>query len=80
MQRHPRAELRTADAAALLNVSPVAFSSTFHRLVGRSFADYVNEHRVDEVAQDCGFLTLSHFNAQIRQRVGETPPVYRKRI
>ena len=93
VQRHLGAELRTADAAALLHVSPAAFSRSFQRLVGRSFTDYVNELRVAEacvqlrrsdrpiaeVAEACGFLTLSHFNAQFRQRVGETPRGYRGR-
>jgi AraC-like DNA-binding protein len=91
VQRHLGAELRTADAAALLHVSPAAFSRSFQRLVGRSFTDYVNELRVAEacvqlrrsdrpiaeVAQACGFLTLSHFNAEFRRRTGTTPRAYR---
>lgn len=88
------AELRVADAAALLHVSPAAFSRSFQRLTGRRFADYLNELRVGEacvlllagdrpvaeVAQQVGFATLSHFNAQFRLRTGETPKAYRSQV
>jgi transcriptional regulator GlxA family with amidase domain len=93
VQRHLGAELRTADAAELLHVSPAAFSRSFQRLVGRSFTDYVNELRTAEAcvqlrrsdrpvadwAQACGYLTLPHCHAQLKQGMREKPRAHRGR-
>ncbi len=92
VEQHLGAELRVADAAALLHVSPAAFSRSFARLTGRRFGDYLNERRIGEaclqlrqgdrpvaeVARQVGFATLSHFNAEFLRRVGSTPSRYRR--
>lgn len=92
VEQHLGAELRVADAAALLHVSPAAFSRSFARLTGRRFGDYLNERRISEaclqlrqgdrpvaeVARQVGFATLSHFNAEFLRRVGSTPSRYRR--
>lgn len=82
----------TVDAAARhLHVTPAAFSRTFKRLVGSGFTRYVTDLRVAEaqlllrrtdhpitrVAADCGFATMSNFNAQFLARVGCSPRAYR---
>ena len=84
-------ELRAADAAALLHVTPAAFSRSFHRLVGKPFSVYVNDLRiaeaclllarsdrpVAEIARCCGYATLSNFNQHFRARLGLAPRAYR---
>lgn len=89
---HLHEPIDSAQAAAVLHVSPGAFSRSFHRMAGKPFTDYVNDLRiaeacvllrrhdrpVAEVARRCGFLTLSHFNRQFRLRVGKTPRAYRR--
>ncbi|TXH65465.1 MAG: AraC family transcriptional regulator [Lysobacteraceae bacterium] len=79
-------------AAAILHVSPGAFSRSFQRLAGKPFTAYVNDLRIAEaclqlkrtdrpiaeVAQRCGFATLSHFNRQFRLRAGVAPRAYRR--
>lgn len=82
----------TVDAAAQhLHVTPAAFSRTFKRLVGCGFTRYVTDLRIAEaqlllrrtdfpvtrVAADCGFATMSNFNAQFLARVGCSPRAYR---
>ena len=85
-------EALTVDAAAQhLHVTPAAFSRTFKRLVGCGFTRYVTDLRIAEaqlllrrtalpvtrVAADCGFATMSNFNAQFLARVGCSPRAYR---
>ncbi len=92
IRKHLHGTLSIEEAAAILHVSPGAFSRSFHRLAGKPFTDYVNDLRIAEacmllrqhdrpiaeIAQRCGFATLSHFNRQFRMRVGTTPRAYRR--
>lgn len=91
IRSHLHAELSAVEAAALLHVTPAAFSRAFRRLVGKPFSDYVNDLRIAEaclllrgtdrsisdVARQCGFPTLSNFNLQFRRRAGMSPRDYR---
>lgn len=92
IREHLHGTLSVEDAAAILHVSPGAFSRSFHRLAGKPFTDYVNDLRIAEacmllrqkdrsiaeIADRCGFATMSHFNRQFRLRVGWTPREYRR--
>jgi len=84
--------LAAADAARLVHVTPAAFSRYFSREVGRTFTEYINDVRcseaclrlshgdrpVAEIAAECGFATLSHFNAQFKARFQATPRAFRR--
>lgn len=84
-------ELRVDDAAAVAHVSPAAFGRFFRREVGKSFTEYVNDARcgwaalrlmqcrepVADIAQACGFATLSNFGEQFRRRYGQSPRDFR---
>lgn len=88
---HLHEDLSVAAAAAHLHVTPAAFSRTFKRLVGCGFSHYVadlriaearlllhrTDHPITRVAADCGFATMSNFNAQFRARLGVSPRAYR---
>ena len=92
IREHLHGTLSVDDAAAILHVSPGAFSRSFHRLAGKPFTDYVNDLRIAEacmllrhkdrsiaeIADRCGFATMSHFNRQFRLRVQRTPREYRR--
>ena len=83
----------SSDAARVAHVSPAAFSRFFSRETGKTWTAYVNDVRcseaavrlrqgrrpVAEVAQDCGYRTLSHFNREFRARFGAAPSDYRRR-
>lgn len=85
-------DLTIEAASAKVYVSPAAFSRFFKRSLGKTFTEYVNDLRCTEaaiqlrktdkpianIAQDCGFTTLSHFNRQFLLRHGQTPRHYRK--
>ncbi|MCC7249477.1 MAG: helix-turn-helix domain-containing protein [Lysobacter sp.] len=91
IREHLQGPLSVEDAAAILHVSPGAFSRSFHRIAGKPFTDYVNDLRIAEacmllrqkdrsiadIADRCGFGTMSHFNRQFKRRVGHTPREYR---
>jgi AraC-like DNA-binding protein len=84
--------LRVANAAAIVGVTPAAFSRFFRREAGKAFSAYVNDVRcgeacvklrqsrkpVAQVARECGFRSLAHFNRQFRRRTGVTPRAYRR--
>lgn len=90
--RQFREPLTAQQGAQLAHVSPGAFSRFFRREVGKGFADFVNDVRcseaclmlarserpVAEVAQACGFGTLSNFNRQFLRRHGVSPRTFRK--
>lgn len=86
--------LTLADAARQAHVSPAAFSRFFRRETGKTWTEAVNDVRcseaalrlrqtarpVSEVAHDCGYATLSHFNRAFLARFGVTPGQYRRGI
>jgi len=88
---HLANELSVADAAAVAHVSPAAFGRFFQREVGKSFTAYVNDarcgwaalrlmqgrERIADIAQACGFPTLSNFGEQFRRRYGVAPRDFR---
>jgi AraC-like DNA-binding protein len=83
-----------AKAAALLGMSPAAFSRFFRRYVGKTYIGCVNEirigractalaqtdHTVAAIAYDAGFQNLSHFNAQFRKYKRTSPLLYRRLV
>ena len=84
IEAHLAEELTVERAAAVAHVSPAAFGRFFRREVGKSFTAYVNDARcgwavlrlvqgrepIAQIAQACGFATLSNFNEQFRRRHG----------
>lgn len=91
IEMHLANELSVADAAAVAHVSPAAFGRFFQREVGKSFTAYVNDarcgwaalrlmqgrERIADIAQACGFPTLSNFGEQFRRRYGVAPRDFR---
>ena len=78
-------------AAALVSMSPDAFSRFFRRHTGRTFTDYVNDVRLAEashrliesdtpistIATACGYPNLSHFNRRFRAQNAMSPREFR---
>jgi AraC-like DNA-binding protein len=92
MHAHLGDELYMEDAARIAHVSPAAFSRFFHRETGKTWSATLSDVRcseagvrlrqtnrpVAEIAHDCGFRTLSHFNRAFAARFGQTPSRYRR--
>jgi AraC-like DNA-binding protein len=92
VHQHLAQDLTQHDAAALVGMSPAAFSQFFRRAMGRTFVDFVNDLRIrrishalletddsiTEIAFASGFNNLSHFHLQFRRLRGTTPRAYRQ--
>jgi AraC-like DNA-binding protein len=88
---HQAESLSLGQMAKALNVSTFYFCKMFKKTTGLTFTDYLartrieraknlllNPHvRVSEVAYDCGFISLTHFNRIFKRVVGKSPTDYR---
>jgi AraC-like DNA-binding protein len=91
LDRHTR-QVTLGDAAAIVCMSPAAFSRFFRHAMGRTFTDYLTELRVTtactllcetddpitSVAEQAGFANLANFNRRFLQRKAMTPSEYRR--
>ncbi len=89
---HLAEPLYVEDAARVAHISPAAFSRFFRRETGKTWTTYLNDVRcseaavrlrgstrpVAEIAHDCGYPTLSHFNRAFAARFHQTPSRYRR--
>ena len=75
-----------------INMSPTTFCRYMKMRTGKSFLQYLNHYRIgfakrllienktkiQDIAFDCGFGNLSHFNHQFKKITGLTPREYKK--
>lgn len=85
-------EMRQAEAAEKVHMSPAAFCRFFRMSTGRPFHRYVNEvrvaracgsllgnqHSIADIAFKAGFGNLANFNRRFREIAGMTPREYRR--
>lgn len=88
---HYAEPLKLTDLAALVGMSPVAFSRFFRMRTGRTLSDYIIDIRlgfaarmlvdttrnVSEICYECGFNNLSNFNRTFKAKRGFTPRDFR---
>jgi AraC-like DNA-binding protein len=79
------------ELAALVGMSPVAFSRFFHRRTGRTLSEYIVDIRlghaarmlvdtaknISEICYECGFNNLSNFNRTFKAKRHYTPRDFR---
>jgi len=89
---HLTQDIKLADLAALLTMSPFHFGRMFKQSLGISPHQYVIQQRVErakillkqsdraiiDIALDCGFSSHSHLSKQFRQLTGTTPKKFRQ--
>ncbi len=89
---HYREDVRLADLAALVGMTPTAFSRFFKLRTGRSISDYLIDIRlghasralvdstmsVAEICYSCGFNNISNFNRIFKKKKGNSPKVFRE--
>lgn len=88
---HYRDEVRLADLANLVGMTPTAFSRFFKLRTGRSISEYLIDIRlghatralvdstmsVAEICYSCGFNNISNFNRIFKKKKGNSPKVFR---
>jgi AraC-like DNA-binding protein/ligand-binding sensor protein len=87
-------DLSLAAVANAVHMSTFYFCKQFKKATGVSFTSYLGRVRIErakemlldpharvsEVAFECGFQSLTHFNRIFRKLVGESPSNYRERL
>jgi AraC-like DNA-binding protein len=91
---HQAESISLDQIAKTLNVSTFYFCKLFKKATGLTFTDYFARTRIEraknlllnpnvrisEVAYDCGFLSLTHFNRIFKRVVGKSPTRYRQAL
>lgn len=79
------------EISKVVKMSPFAFSRYFKKSSGSGFVEYLNQvrtnkacyllretdYQINEIAVECGFMSISNFNKQFRKTVGISPRDYR---
>lgn len=80
-------ELTLEHAASMMHFSPSHFSKTFKKMIGMNYVTYVNmvridhavqmlgsgQHRMIDIALECGFSNIRSFNRVFKEITGYTP-------
>lgn len=93
IQLHYQQDLPVRELAGLANLSESHFSRIFHKVLGQSVVEYLNEYRlrqaarlldntdarITDIALECGFPNISYFVRSFKQQYALTPTAYRRR-
>ena len=91
---HQAESISLDQISGTLNVSTFYFCKMFKKATGLTFTDYVSRTRIEraknlllnpntrvsEVAYDCGFISLTHFNRIFKRVVGKSPTISRQEL
>ena len=91
INEHYADQLRLADMAEIVGMSPVAFSRFFRQRTGRTLSEYIVDIRlgfaarmlvdssknISEICYECGFNNLSNFNRTFKAKRHYTPREFR---
>lgn len=94
VESHYQRGISLDEIAGEVNMTVPAFCRYFKRLTNKTFTNFVNEYRIaaacqlladpdnsiSNIAFECGFNNLSHFNKQFRQVTHLSPSGYRKQM
>lgn len=93
VETHFQTEINPKDVAEIVNLSLPAFCRYFKKMTHQTFTEFVNDYRINharvmllqninvaEVAYECGFNNLSHFNRTFRKLTHQSPGEYRRQF
>lgn len=84
-------QITLKEISSIASMSPFSFSRYFKKNSGAGFVEYLNQvrtnkacyllretdYQVHDIADSCGFTSISNFNKQFRKSVGLSPRDYR---
>ena len=93
LSKNFREEVSLAQIASIANMTPNAFCRYFKQRTGKAFTVFLNEMRVESaakliagstenfgnIAQECGFNSISYFNRQFKRIMQTSPMAYRNK-
>jgi AraC-like DNA-binding protein len=82
------------EVSRIAKMSPFSFSRYFKKNSGAGFVEYLNQvrtnkacyllretgYQIHDIAESCGFSSISNFNKQFRKTVGLSPREYRSQF
>ncbi len=91
---HYAEDLTLEYAASMMHFSPSHFSKTFKKLMGMNYVTYVNmvrieqaisllgssQHRMIDIALDCGFSNIRSFNRVFKEITGYSPTDFSSQV
>lgn len=92
IEAHYKEAISLKVLADIAHFSPTYLSRMFHQETGGTLCSYINKKRIEnakrlllqteqsiqEIAIDCGFINISHFNRVFKNLVGKSPMEYKK--
>ena len=92
IEEHLSEDMDRDSLAALVHVHPDHLSHLFKKQTGTSIINYINDERIEEakrllyngelsiseIADRCGFQTISYFSRQFKRSTGLSPKQFRK--
>lgn len=89
-----RQEITLSKIASIANMTPNAFCRYFKQRTGKAFTVFLNEMRIESsakliagsqdnfgnIAQECGFNSISYFNRQFKRIMKSSPMAYRNKF
>jgi AraC-like DNA-binding protein len=93
LSKNFREEVSLAQIASIANMTPNAFCRYFKQRTGKAFTVFLNEMRIEfaakliagshdnfgNIAQECGFNSISYFNRQFKRVMQTSPMAYRNK-
>jgi len=93
LSKNFREEISLAQISSIANMTPNAFCRYFKQRTGKAFTVFLNEMRVESaakliagstenfgnIAQECGFNSISYFNRQFKRIMQTSPMAYRNK-
>ena len=94
IDKHYQQDIRLADLADLVGMTPVSFSRFFRQRTGKTLSDYITDIRlgfasrllvdttqtIAEICYDCGFNNLSNFNRMFKRKKNCSPKEFREQF
>lgn len=94
IDKHYAEELTLEFAASMMHFSTSHFSKTFKKLMGMNYVTYIsmvrieqavkllglNQHRMTDIALECGFSNIRSFNRTFKEITGYTPTEFSSQV